>query len=357
VIKILYLIDKMKPAGAQTHLAEVVSGLDKAKFEARLVTLEELCIKKIYDTSGIWGLFKLVGLIKKEKFDIVQTYLFSENVLGVIAAKLAGVPVIITGRRDTGMLCQGSWQHILAYRLTNPFVKKVICVSEAVRRVVLAKERVTFDKVEVIYNGVDIEKFKSPKVQKSQLKASLGIKDGELVVGMVANFSWIKGHEVLLKAAGDIVVECPNVKFILIGDGPLLQSLKLQALSLKLENKFIFLGKRTDISELLSIMDVSLNLSYSEGMSNTILESMAVGVSVVATAVDGNLETVFDGETGILVPVKDAKATARAIIRLLKDGQLRKKLGENARRMAQERFNSKIMIRKMENLYEKLCKK
>lgn len=360
MIKILYVIDRMKPAGAQKHLAEVISGLDKTKFDAKIVTLGELGVKRIYGLSGIRGLLKLVSLIKKEGFDIVQTYLFSENVLGVMAVKLAGVPVIITGRRDTGMLCQGGWQHILAYRLTNPFVTKIICVSEAVRRVVLTKERVAPNKAEVIHNGVDINKFEVGS-QKSEvgkkLKEQLGIRPDELIVGMVANFSWIKGHEVLLKAASEVVKEIQNVKFILIGDGPLLEGHKVTtSQSHTLKDKILFLGKRDDIPELLSIMDVSLNLSYSEGMSNTILESMAAGVPVVATAADGNLETVIDGETGMLVPVKDSKATAGAIIRLLKDADLRKRLGENARRVAQEKFDSKIMINKMERLYSELLR-
>jgi len=353
-IKILYIIDKMKPAGAQTHLAEVISGLDKALFEPRLITLEEIGVKRIYGLSGFRGLLKLVRLMKKEKYDVVQTYLFSENILGVIAAKFAGVKVIITGRRDTGLLCQGGWQHILAYRLTNRWVNKIICVSEAVRRVVLEKEKVDSKKVAVIYNGVNLERSQSHKVTRSQVKASLGIEADDLIVGMVANFSWIKGHEVLLKAALEIIKEVPNVKFVLIGDGELKESLKSQVSSLKLEDKILFLGKRKDIPELLSIMDVSLNLSYSEGMSNTILESMAAGVPVVATAVDGNLETVIDGETGALIPVGDPVAAGLAIIKLLKDENLRRSLGAKAKRIAQEKFDSKIMIRKMENLYKDL---
>ena len=356
MIKILYIIDKMKPAGAQTHLAEVILGLNKPEFEARLVTLEELGVRRIYGVSGFRGLLKLIRLIKKERFDIVQTYLFSENILGVIAAKIAGVKIIITGRRDTGMLCQGGWQNILAYRLTNPFVSKIVCVSEAVRRVVLEKERVSQDKVEVIFNGVDTDRFDGRGTKdegRRKIKQELGIKVEDLIVGMIANFSWIKGHEVLLKAAKEVIRQIPNVVFILIGDGALLQRYKLQAASQGLKDKILFLGKRKDISELLSIMDVSLNLSYSEGMSNTILESMAAGVPVVATAVDGNLETVSD-ETGILVPVKDSKATAEAIIKLLKDPDARRRLGENAKRIAREKFDSRIMIGKMEKLYREL---
>lgn len=360
MIKILYLIDKMKPAGAQNHLQEVMAGLDKSRFDPALMTLEELGVKRIYGASGLRGLFKLVRMMKEGRFDVVHTYLFSENILGAVAAKMAGVPVVVTGRRDTGMLCQGEWQHILAYRLTNRWTDKIVCVSEAVKHVVLTKERPENSKVEVIHNGVDIKRFREAREKseegRKKLKKELGIEPGEMVVGMIGNFSWIKGHDVLLAAAPEIIRAVPNITFLLVGEGPLLARCRSEVTSRRLRDKIFFLGKRSDIPELLSIMDVSLNLSYSEGMSNTILESMAAGVPVVATAVDGNLET-LDGETGILVPPKDSAAAAQAVIRLLKDEELRKKLGANARRIAAEKFSAKIMISQMERLYADLCKK
>lgn len=352
MIKILYLINKMKPAGAQNHLQEVITGLDRTRFDPTLITLEELGVKRIYGVSGLKGLFKLVRIMKEGRFDIVHTYLFSENILGAIAAKLAGVPIVVTGRRDTGMLCQGGWQHILAYRLTNRWTDKIICVSEAVRKVVLEKERPAPQKAEVIYNGVDMNKF-DLRPTSIACRQKLGIKNGEVVVGMIANFSWVKGHDVLLAAAPEIISAVPNTKFLLVGDGPLLARCKSEATDRRLADKISFLGKRSDIPELLSIMDVSLNLSYSEGMSNTILESMAAGVPVVATAVDGNLETV-DEETGILVPSKNSAAVTKAVIGLLKDADRRRRLAENARRAVRERFNSRLMITKMERLYSEL---
>ncbi|MCM8773771.1 MAG: glycosyltransferase, partial [Candidatus Omnitrophica bacterium] len=348
--KILYLIDKLKPAGAQKHLRELLSVIDKEKFETKLVTLEELGIKKIYGLSGLKGFIRLVKLMKKEGFDIVHTYLFSENILGVIAGKIVGVKTIITSRRDTGMLREGKFRHILSYRLTNRWVDKIVCVSEGVKRVVLNKEKVKPEKIEVIYNGVDLEKF-NVQDSNSMVKEQLKIEPDDFVVGMIANFSWIKGHKDFIQAIPLILEEVPNTTFLFIGDGHLRKEIETEVKNTSYKDKVLFLGSRNDIPELLLIMDISVNASYSEGMSNTILESMASGVPVVATAVDGNLETVVDKETGFLVPPKTPQALAEAIIRLLKNKDLRGKLGGNARRIVRERFSLERMVRDFEDLY------
>jgi glycosyltransferase involved in cell wall biosynthesis/peptidoglycan/xylan/chitin deacetylase (PgdA/CDA1 family) len=356
-IKILYIIDKFKFAGAQMHLRELIRLLDKDQFDIKLITLDELGIKRIYGLSGFIGIFKLIKLIKEQQPDIVHTYLFSENILGSIAARMSGVKVIITSRRDTGLLREGRWQHILAYRMTSWLVDKIICVSGAVKKVALLKEKADIHKVEVIYNGVDVDKFSSQlTAYRSQFKKALGILRDEFVVGMIANFSWIKGHRDFIEVAQLVLAEVPNTRFLLIGDGVLKNSLQSIVRSQHLEDRILFIGTRKDISELLSIMDVSVNASYSEGMSNTILESMAAGVPVVATAIDGNLETVIDNITGILVPPKNPRIMSEAIIKILKDKELVRKMSENARSLAKEKFASKIMVKNIENLYKRLLK-
>ncbi len=355
-IKILYLIDKLGLAGAQKHIREVVRGLDKDRFEPTLITLEELGVKRIYGLSGISGLSKLVNLIKKEKFDVVHTYLFSENILGSIATKIAGTPIIITSRRDTGMLCQGRWQHILAYKFTNRWVDNIVCVSTAVRDVVKRKEKVSNDKLVTIYNGVDAGKLQGHKNTRAQVKGSLGVKEDEFVVGMVANFSWIKGHEDFIEAAKIVSDEMPNTKFLLIGDGSNKERIADNVKRLGIRNNVLFLGKREDVPELLSTMDVSVNASYSEGMSNTLLESMAAGVPIVATAVDGNIETVIGGHAGLLVPPKNPQAMASAILKILKDKNLAQQMCENGREAVQGKFALKTMLKNMEGLYSDLLK-
>ena len=252
-IKILYLIDKMALAGAQKHLTELAIHLDNTRFEPTILTLEELGVRRIYGISGIKGIFKLARKLREEKFDIVQTYLFSENILGVLAARIAGVKTIMTGRRDTGMLMHGNWRHIMAYKLTNRWVDKIVCVSEAVKKVMLEKEKVNPEKVTVVYNGVDVDKFScQASAISSQLKEKLGIKEGEFVVGMIANFSWIKGHKDLIAAIPLVLKEMPNAKFLLIGEGPLRADIEnaIHNTQDAIRNKVLFLGSRQDIPQL-----------------------------------------------------------------------------------------------------------
>lgn len=364
--KILYIINNLKQGGAQKNLLEVIGYLDKEKFEPWLAILEKgyedkcnivsavtLGINRIYDFNGIKGLFKLIKLMRREKFHIVHSYLFNENIIGSIAGKIAKTPVIITSRRDTGIFLQKKFYYFLMYRLTNLLVDKIICVSKAVKKAILAKEKVNFQKIEVIYNGIDIKKFQV-SIDKSQIKSQLGIKEDELVIGIIANFNWVKGHKNFLEAAKAVLKEVPNTKFLFIGDGILKNNLQSIADSLQIADRIIFTGVRNDIPELLSIIDVSINASLSEGMSNAILQSMAAGIPVVATAVDGNLETVIDGVTGMLVPPKSSKDMAEAIIKILKNKELAKEMGSNAKRIVKEKFTLKIMTKNMERLYKSL---
>jgi len=363
-IKILFVLDRIKYAGTQLHALELVERLNKDEFDSRACCLDgrdpypgimNLGIKKIYGFGGIKGLMQLVRYIKREEFDIVHTFLFNEDILGVIAAHLAKAKVIITDRRGTGKFIHGARRHIFAYRIINRWVGKIICVSNAVREIVKIKERVSDAKLITIYNGVDIEKFRIRK-SPSQMKSSLGLKDDEFAVGIIANFSWIKGHKDIIVAAKTVIKTLPNTKFIFIGDGALFKKCKKLTEDSGIDKNILFLGRRDDIPELLPIMDVAVNASYSEGMSNAILEAMAAGVPVVATAVDGNLETVVDGTTGILVPPKNPETMASAIIKILSDRKLARKMGDEAREVVKNKFTSEIMIKNTEDLYRDLLK-
>jgi len=373
--KILYVIDKLDIGGTQRHILELLKKIDRKRFEPCLCCLlyggeliEEvkaldipvlvLNIKRIYDFSGIVGLFKLIRFVREEQIDIVHTFLFGANILGNLAAKLAGAPFIISGRRDTGIHREGRWRHRQAYRFAHRLADRVFTVSNSVSDVVHRYEGVEPDRIITIYNGIDVcksqghsIKSQSHKVIKSQVKKSLGIKENEFVVGMIANISWVKGHRNFIEAARLILEEIPNVKFLIIGDGPLLKSHKSQVTSHKLKDKILFLGKRQDVGELLSIMDVSVNASYSEGMSNTILESMALEVPVVASNVDGNRELVVDNQTGFLVQVEDIYTMKEKIAFLLRNKEIAGQMGQNARRIIEKKFNLSEMVNRYENAY------
>lgn len=365
---LIYIIDNLRVAGAQRHLLKLISGLSNTNYSIGIICLgtkDENLVKGLnapvitFKMDCIWqpgfwlDFVRLIQFLSKNKPSLVHTYLNTSNVFGVLAAKLAGVPIAISSRRDLGQFRSGIIG--LLERFTARLSDRVICVSQAVQRKVSDLDGLPEDKLTVIYNGVEITGSPSHQVTRSQVKESIGIGDDELVVGMIATMDREeKGHREFIEAAALVVKEIPNVKFLLIGDGYLRKSYELRAISSGYKDKIMFLGKRSDVSELLSIMDVSVNASYSEGMSNTILESMAAGVPVVATAVDGNLETIEDGETGFLVTPKDPGAIAQAAIKILKDKELAKKIGENARKLVSEKFSLDKMVKNYVELYEVL---
>lgn len=361
--EIVYIIDNFKVAGAQGHLFKLVSALTTKNYSLQIVSLganDENLIKDIIvpvtnlKMDCIWKLsfwldfFRLINFLSKRKPSIVHTYLNTSNVFGVLAAKIAHVPIIISSRRDLGQFRSG----IIGFleRFTARLSDKVVCVSEAARKHCVEREGIPAHKTEVIYNGVEVSNFLKLKADDRKLTT-----EDSYVVGIIATMDRVeKGHREFIEAASLVLKVISSIEFLLIGDGPLRNSLQSIVHSLQLDEKIKFLGKRNDIAELLLTMDISVNASYSEGMSNTILESMAVGVPVVATAVDGNLETVIDGQTGILVPVKEPKAMAQEIIKILSDKELAKQMGHNARKLVEEKFTLEQMVQNYIELYDKL---
>jgi len=329
----------------------IADELMKSGVEVRI-----LGIKKIYGLDAFRKFIQLINFIKNGRFDIVHTYLFSANIYGALAAFLAGSPRIMTSRRDTGKLREGKGRHNLAYWVTNFLVDRVICVTDSIKKIVIQNEHLNPHKVTTIYNGIQADFPLLTDQKKDDLLKEFTITHGAKVVGFVANFNWIKGHSVFIDAAKEVIRERSDIKFLLIGDGELRAQIQTDIENAGLTENVLLLGRRNDVRDLYQIMDLSLNLSYSEGMSNAILESLAAGVPVVATHVDGNAETMVgfpkEGFTGILIPPRDPRTTAKMILKILDDSDLRRKMSENARERIRSRFTVKIMVEKMAGLYK-----
>ena len=380
--KILYVIDDLRNAGAQRHLVEVLKRLDKSKYQPSVCTVmgnlslslplpqggglkpeiedlgipvRSLNLKRIYHPAVILKLIALWLFINKEGFAVVQTYLFCADVLGSIAAKLAGVKMIITTRREVGIW--NKRHYIWVYRLTNLLADKILTVSKAVKRFSKEQERIPPSKpVVTVYNGIDLSRF-DYNAKNPEKRTELEISPDDFVVGIVANLVPVKDHFSFLQAASQVLKQQPQVKFLLIGDGPLRGELEGLARNLGIQHRIYFLGKRKDVPQLLAIMDAFVLCSLSEGMSNALLEAMAMAKPVVVTAVGGNVETVEHEKTGLLVPPQNPSALADSILKLLTDGALARRLSYGARREVERKFSSEVMVRKMERLFKKKTEK
>jgi len=261
------------------------------------------------------------------------------------------VKILVENREDQGFdwgVHEYSW-----LRLTRNLPDRIVCVSEAVKQVVMERERVKEDRVVVIRNGVET----LPETGESSvdLRKELGIGEDDLVVGMVANFNRsVKGVSLFLDAVPEIVKAVPAARFLLIGRGKEEKTLSDKARTMGIETYVRFAGYRKDIHRCYATMDISALTSFSEGLSITLLESMRCGLPVVATRVGGNPEVVLEGETGYLVPAGDVPAFASRTVTLLLDRELRKKMGEEGRRRVERHFLLRDVAKRYEEIYEGL---
>lgn len=350
---VLFLIDEVEglaAGGTERQLFQLIHALGGSEFQVELAVLRggfnsDLvgCLvhnldfpRKLASLSGVRSLVRLRSWIRSRRFDIVQTFFTDANLIGPIAARLAGVPAIIGGRRNLNHWMSPAFARF--QRISNLFVDVLLANSEMVKQAVCRTEGVRASKVQVIYNAIDTERFQREPQMRANLRHDFGFADDHVVVGNVANLRAIKGVPDFLEAAATVARINPNCRFVQVGDGELRDSIEARIDELGLRNKFLLLGRRDDVSDLLSAFDVGVLTSHSEGFSNSILEYMAAGLPVVVTDVGGNREAL--GETGIIVAPGDVSAIASALQRLASDAELRQTMGASASQRVGKSFAS-----------------
>ncbi len=313
--------------------------------------------QKISPLHDLLALFELTRLMRQKRYDIVHTHNSKAGFIGRLAAKIAGIPIIVH-------TIHGFAFHeyerpprrvlfILLERLAARLCDKLITISEPLKEWGLRLKIGRPEKYVTIYSGIEAEKFKI-NININEKKGELGISSEEKVIGVVAKLWEGKGHKTILEAAPQVIKEIPNVKFLFVGEGYLRNRLEKQVRKMGLSNKVIFTGFRTDIPEITATFDLALLVSLFEGMGRVLLEAMVLGKPVVATKVGGIVDVVRDGETGILVPPGDADALAKAIVTILKDEKLARRMGEAGKKRIDERFTARTMVKKISEVYEEL---
>lgn len=377
-LKVLFVIGTLDVGGTEVQLVKLARGLDPQRFEVVVYCLsglgplaEELVAHGIrVETVGFRGfrggvaslrdvpqvfvtLARFWRWMRSEAPDIVHCMLFQAYVIGGVVARLARVPVLIAGRRSLSNFKTGRPHYWLAERVVNMFTDLLIANSEAVRQDVLKRERQPPQKVIVIPNGLEIERYRH--LFTAGLRDELGIASSTLVVVVVANFIHYKGHVYFLEAWANVLRGRPDSVALLVGEGPRRKAMEELAKRLGISGAVRFLGTRHDVPAVLAVSDVLVHPSLEEGFSNAIIEAMAAGKPVVATRVGGNPEAVDDGVTGLLVPPREPAALAAAVGRLLDDPDERRILGARAQGRAAERFALHRIVDEYQRLYERLA--
>lgn len=299
----------------------------------------------------------LYRLFRRERPVIVDLHLTKARVLGGVAARLAGVPVVL--ETFHGTLFEGYYDRVRTTilvsieRLLARFMDGIIVVSESVAADLIARRVVPRDRTYVIPLGLDLEQI-GAKSAPGKLRAILAMDDRSPLVGVVARLVPIKGLRSFIEAAAIIAQAEPDARFVIIGDGPERPALERQAEALGLAARLTLLGWRRDVEDLYPEIDVVVLPSKNEGTPASLIEAMAAGRAVVATRAGGVPDVVTDEVDGLVVPVGDPPALATAILQLLRDPQRRRQLGEAARQTALLRFSINRLVVDMERLYQSL---
>jgi glycosyltransferase involved in cell wall biosynthesis len=366
---VLHLITELNVGGAERVVQRLATQLSKRRYKVLVACLYDLGAVAdeiiaagvpvvnldMRGKSDLRVVYRLVRLLRKEKIQILQSHLFHANLLAAIVGKLSNVPVIIATRQNVDIGGVGR-ERVNRWALRS--CDAVVAVSKEVYKAEIQHSQTDPAKVVVIPNTVQVEAFTGVnQAQVEMLRQEWNIHPSRPVIGTVARFDRQKGHVYLIDATIKILKQIPSTKILLVGDGPLRPQMEDKAEALGLSDSIIFTGIRHDVQKILALLDLFVLPSLWEGLPVALLEAMAAGLPVVATAAGGTPEAVVDGTTGLLVPPRDPLALAKAITRLLNDPELRRQMGQAGQKRVIEHFSVERMVEQTQNLYEHLLDK
>jgi len=369
-IRLLKFLAYLAIGGSERQVLNIRDGIDKSRFDVHLgcfgrfdeqigvdlsgTPLEVYKIRKLYGVRAMRECLRLASYLRQQRIDIVHAYNFYANVFALPAARLAKVPVVLASIRDTGEYWTARQRAV--NKIVCRLADGVVVNAEAIKRG-LVTEGYRPERIVVVPNGIMCPPLR-PTPDRA-LHQEFGLSSDDVLIGVVSRIARLKGLEYFLAAAPDVLARVPRAKFVIIGDNSFnpqyREELKRQVNRLGLQEKVVFTGFRLDVPQIISSLAVSVLPSVSgEGLSNSLLESMAAALPVVATNVGGNPEVVVEGETGLLVPPRKPSALSEAICRVLLTPGMCQALGQAGRRRVLEHFSNERMIRTVERLYESL---
>jgi glycosyltransferase involved in cell wall biosynthesis len=367
-IKVLTMLTSFQIGGTERQVTNVSLGLDAARFDLHLACMrnfgelmQELedasrIHRPVFDIGSLYSFrtlreaTKLARYIRRNAIQIVHTYGLYPNIFAVPVARFAGARIVIASIRDCCDILK-PWQRWLQ-RIVCRLADCVLVNADAVRESLIS-QGYRSDNIAVIRNAIAQPRATNTEEHRS-IREELGLNPSVPVVMVLSRLNRMKGVQYFLDAARMVAGRLPDARFLIVGDGAIRQELETLAIGLGLADKIVFTGFRTDVPRLLSQVNLSVLPSLSEGLSNTLLESMAAGVPVVATSVGGNPEIIEDGVSGLLVPPRDSAKLADAMITLLKNPALASSFGAAGKLRIAEVFSLERSVREIEHLYQKL---
>lgn len=360
-IRVCYFIGSLKIGGAQKHLVELINSLDRNKFDIYLVTGEErvgfgeqldldsshlLCLglDKYYDFNGIISLFTLIAFLKKNKINILHSYLFECNVYSAVVKIFRPTTKFIMSIRN--MNYTHGPKKILLTRFASMIANYVTVVCDKVGEFVVNREKINPGKIVTLYNAVDNDIFYLHSKVHDNAE-----NENNIIITCVASLNYRKGQEYLIKAIHSLIKRGRKIHLWLLGDGKNRDTLVKLTKELGLSGHVTFYGYVKNVREILTNVDIGVLSSFEEGMSNALLEYMAMGIPAVTTDVGGNREVNLDGVTGYVIPPRDIESLADALDKLVSNSNLRYEMGVKGRQRIKDEFSINNMKDKYTSFY------
>jgi glycosyltransferase involved in cell wall biosynthesis len=365
-LKVLHVIHSSALSGPQRHLFDIAKAIDKDRFHIEVACPDgwlskELEKNKIMthqvelkDGFSIRSLLSLYNIVRRRKYDIIHAHMGRTGLYARLVGAMTGVPVIIT---EHLVAHDHSWiknplkrrLHLMGHVLSNRMATLIIAVSKEARDSYIERQGISPRKVITIHNFVDTD-IVATEEEAGELRRKLGINKESIVVGFLGRLDWRKGLKTIVDAAEGL----KGVKFLIVGGGNAREGLIDEIRRKGMDQNFILTGVRQDVPQLMKAMDIFVfptEAGY-ESFGIVVIEAMAAGTPVIVSDIEPLREIIINGENGILIPWKDPGALRSAILRLINDKDLMKRLGEEGRKTVLKRFSLRKAIREIEKVYE-----
>jgi len=334
VIPMVYCLDMIGPLGE--------------KLIARGIPVYHRKRKKGID----WGLVQqLHRIITREKIDVVHAHQYTPYSYAVLSSLFAGKVKLIFTEHGRLYPDRRKMKRYLLNPLLAGMTDHIISISESTKKAMVIYDNFPAQKIEVIFNGVHFDDFKT-NIVPSTKRRSLGLDNASRIMGTAARLDEIKNIPMLLHVFKRVLAQMPKTYLLIAGKGPQEKELKGLSEHLGIGDRVVFLGLRYDLPEIYPLLDVFVLSSFTEGISITLLESMAAGIPSVVTAVGGNPEVVVNGETGYLVPIGEEQTMANRVLELLRSPEKQKTMGTNAANRVSGHFSFRRMLSRYLQLYQ-----
>jgi glycosyltransferase involved in cell wall biosynthesis len=367
-LRILHVIGQMSRGGAERQLMELCAGLDRSQYELSICSLTpawemfdayalpDVRKVEIYKAPGadVGVIGRLADAMREGNYDIVHTWIFTANLWGRLAARVGGVPIVVSAVRST--MHDRDLLRIVIDQMLVLLSDIMIANSQEVARVDRSY-KVAVPAYEIIWNGIDTNRY-IPMQQKNraEIRRRLSIPTTVPVVGTVGRLSAEKDYQTWIRTASNIKHVFSNTWFVIAGQGPQYHNIIQWLEEAQLSECTLLITDRADMEYILPAMDIFLFTSLHEGLPNVLLEAMACGVPVVSTSVGGVPEIILDGVTGFLTPAGDDQRLAEKVCRLLEDPALAHQMGQVGREGTVEQFSVGKMVQSYHDLYQRLAR-